>query len=113
MSMPEVFTLSPVWPNMSRQICLAKYVSLNVPRQIKKARPLGHAFLLIFTLSIAFLTGYSPTFGRFIFGIISSGWGDLGSFGVVAQFDCHPEQAFLARREIWASRAMPDFNDGG
>jgi len=25
---------------------------------------------------------------------------------VVAQFDCHPEQAFFAQRGIWASRAM-------
>jgi hypothetical protein len=24
----------------------------------------------------------------------------------VAQFDCHPEQAFFAQRGIWASRAM-------
>src|SRR5260370_21766721 len=24
----------------------------------------------------------------------------------VGQFDCHPEQAFFARRRIWASRAM-------
>jgi hypothetical protein len=24
----------------------------------------------------------------------------------MAQFDCHPEQAFFAQRGIWASRAM-------
>jgi hypothetical protein len=29
-----------------------------------------------------------------------------GSPLVVGQFDCHPEQAFFARRRIWASRAM-------
>jgi hypothetical protein len=32
--------------------------------------------------------------------------GNAGGNRVVVQFDCHPEQAFFARRRIWASRAM-------
>ena len=30
----------------------------------------------------------------------------LRTTGVVVQFGCHPEQAFLAQRGIWASREM-------